>query len=272
MNILMSINYSSVSWRGIPKANVLQWLTKRGRTRARQIVVENSLVYDLSQLISVLYIKSYSDLSRVQQFEWNNRAISTLHAIFITIMSLYLIFCSDLYADDQQLGLLIYRHSTISTFVLGVSVGYFLSDIGMIFWFFPSLGGMEYVLHHLLSMSALAYAMFTGLGQLYVYMVLISETTTPGINLRWYLDVVGLKRSKAYVVNGVAIFFTWLVARIILFMYFFYHVSVHYDQIKQLPGFGRFLILVVPLIISSLNLMWFWKITMGMLKTLAKRH
>lgn len=26
-----------------------------------------------------------------------------------------------------------------------VSVGYFLSDIGMIMWFYPSLGGMEYV-------------------------------------------------------------------------------------------------------------------------------
>ena len=41
------------------------------------------------------------------------------------------------------------------------------------------------VLHHLLSLLAVAYAMLTGEGQLYTYMVLISETTTPGINLRW---------------------------------------------------------------------------------------
>jgi hypothetical protein len=43
------------------------------------------------------------------------------------------------------------------------------------------------VIHHLLSIVAVAYAMLTGEGQLYTYMVLISETTTPGINLRWYL-------------------------------------------------------------------------------------
>jgi hypothetical protein len=43
------------------------------------------------------------------------------------------------------------------------------------------------VIHHLLSIVAVAYSMLTGEGQLYTYMVLISETTTPGINLRWYL-------------------------------------------------------------------------------------
>ncbi|KAL9271664.1 hypothetical protein AKJ16_DCAP23538, partial [Drosera capensis] len=93
-----------------------------------------------------------------------------------------------------------------------VSIGYFFSDIGMIFWFYPSLGGMEYVLHHFLSMSGLLYAVSTG----------------------------------AYVVNGVAIFFTWLVARIILFLYLFYHVVLHYDEIVQLPSFGFFLIIVGP--------------------------
>ena len=124
-----------------------------------------------------------------------------------------------------------------------VSVGYFISDLGMIIWFYPSLGGMEYVstnsfvqrlikpntscfhlssisifvslqaqpiwwdmstlkfslnlelimetiitsqvIHHFFSMIAVAYSMLTGEGQLYTCMVLISETTTPGINLRW---------------------------------------------------------------------------------------
>ena len=43
-------------------------------------------------------------------------------------------------------------------------------------------------------------------------MVLLSEVTTPEINLRWYLDISGLKRSKAYLINGVAIFLAWLVS------------------------------------------------------------
>uniref|UniRef100_A0A1J3EA97 Uncharacterized protein n=1 Tax=Noccaea caerulescens TaxID=107243 RepID=A0A1J3EA97_NOCCA len=43
-------------------------------------------------------------------------------------------------------------------------------------------------------------------------MVLISEMTTPEINLRWYLDISGLKQSKSYLINGVAIFLAWLVS------------------------------------------------------------
>lgn len=35
-----------------------------------------------------------------------------------------------------------------------VSVGYFLSDLAMIFWFRPSLGGMEYVSYTLILCSA----------------------------------------------------------------------------------------------------------------------
>ncbi|XP_015880620.2 uncharacterized protein LOC107416620 isoform X2 [Ziziphus jujuba] len=188
------------------------------------------MVYDLTQLISSIYFKSYSNLSRMQGVEWNNRAISTIHAVFITVLSLYFVFWSDLFSDYQLGGLVTLRTSPLSTFVLGVSIGYFLADIGMIFWFYPALGGLEYVVHHLLSVAALTYAMLTGEGQLYTYMVLISETTTPGINLRWYLDTAGMKRSRAYVINGVVIFFSWLVARILLFIYLFYHVYLHYDE------------------------------------------
>lgn len=90
-------------------------------------------------------------------------------------------------------------------------MGYFLTDLAMILWFYPSLGGTEYVsacrfpsilfrlglvidicfflvqlVHHLLSLVALSYAMLTGEAQFYVFLVLLSEATTPGINLRWY--------------------------------------------------------------------------------------
>ncbi|MCL7040688.1 hypothetical protein MKW94_025783 [Papaver nudicaule] len=54
--------------------------------------------------------------------------------------------------------------------------------------------------------------MLSGEGQIYTYMVLVSETTTPGINLRWYLDTDGMKRSTSYLVKGVVIFLSWLVS------------------------------------------------------------
>ncbi|KAL0545952.1 hypothetical protein IC582_015856 [Cucumis melo] len=234
-------------------------------------VLASKLVYDLTDLISGVYFKSYSNLSRIQRVEWNNRAMSTVHAIFITAAALYMVFLSDLYSD-RYFGPITFRSSTISTFGLGVSVGYFITDLVMILWFYPAIGGMEYVIHHLLSLLAVAYAMLTGEGQLYTYMVLISETTTPGINLRWYLDTAGMKKSKAYLINGIVIFFAWLVARILLFMYLFYHVYLHLNQVLQMHVFGQLLVFVVPLILSIMNLTWFSKIFRGLKKTLAKRQ
>ncbi|XP_015080716.1 transmembrane protein 56-like [Solanum pennellii] len=230
------------------------------------------LVYDLSQIFTSIYFKRYAGLSKFQQVEWNNRSISTIHAIFITAMSLYLAFWSDLFSDDQLSGLVIMRSSTLSTSILGVSLGYFLTDLAMILWFYPSLGGTEYLVHHLLSLVALSYAMLTGEAQFYVFLVLLSEATTPGINLRWYLDVAGLKKSKAYLINGFMMVFVWLVARIFLFIYVFYHFYIHYDQVKEVSSFGIFLVCVVPLVLAVMNLIWFWKIVKGLNKTLAKRN
>lgn len=230
------------------------------------------VIYDLTQLFSTLYFKSYGGLTKVQRVEWNNRGMSTAHAIFIAAMSLYFVFWSDLYADDRIAGLLTFRSSLLSTSALGVSVGYFIADLGLILWFYPSLGGMEYVVHHSLSGTAVAYAMFSGEGQLYTFMVLISEVTTPEINMRWFLDTAGLKRSGAYLINGVVIFFAWLVARILLFVYMFYHVYLHYHQVIQMHWFGFFLVFVVPSVLAAMNLMWFGKIIKGLKKTLTKRQ
>ncbi|KAK8959710.1 hypothetical protein KSP40_PGU019729 [Platanthera guangdongensis] len=159
---------------------------------------------------------AYVDFDEVEDHEFlasfsaKIQGMSNVHAIYITIMSVYFVFFSELFSEDHAKGLITFRNSNLSTFTLGVSVGYFSSDLAMIFWLYPSLGGLEYVVHHILSLCAISYAMLTGEGQLYTYMVMISETTTPGINLRWYLDTAGMKRSNAYLVNGVIMFVAWL--------------------------------------------------------------
>lgn len=229
------------------------------------------LVYDLTRLMSNLYIKSYPGLTKLQKLEWNNRGISTIHATFITAMSLYFIFWSDLFSDKRPAGLVTFRSSPLSTFGLGVSAGYFVTDLAMILWLYPSLGGIEYVVHHSISGISVAYCMITGEAHIYTYMILISEVTTPEINMRWYLDMAGMKRSSAYLINGVVIFFAWLVARIMLFIYMFYHVYLHYDQVIQMHIFGYMLVFVVPSVLAIMNLVWFWKILMGLKKTLLKR-
>lgn len=95
--------------------------------------------------------------------------ISTVHALFISALSLYFVFCSDLFSDRWHNDLVVFRSSRLSSLGLGVniifqliftlwdknvltyiydlqlSIGYFIADLGMIFWKYPALGGLEYV-------------------------------------------------------------------------------------------------------------------------------
>lgn len=229
------------------------------------------VVYDLCHFIGNSHSKTYIILTKIQRIEWNNRGISTVHALFISALSLYFVFCSDLFSDRWHNDLVVFRSSRLSSLGLGLSIGYFIADLGMIFWKYPALGGLEYIVHHSLSGVAVAYSLFSGEGQLYTYMVLISEITTPEINLRWYLDTAGMKKSMAYVVNGVFIFLAWLVARILLFIYMFYHVYLHYNQVMRMHIFGYALVFGVPAALGIMNLIWFGKIVRGVKKTLAKR-
>ncbi|XAR58814.1 hypothetical protein NMG60_11014363 [Bertholletia excelsa] len=228
------------------------------------------VVYELTGLISQLLFKGYDKLSDSEKREWNNRGFSTFHALIVAVGSLYLFVLSGLFNEGSFSELIINRRSVLSDAILGISTGYFLSDLWMILWYFPALGGMEYVLHHVLSMFSIVLALISGQAQIYILMVLFTESTTPLVNLRWYLDVAGQKGSRLYICNGVALFFGWLVARIVLFIFFFYHMFTHFDQVKEVFPLGFYSLLVVPPILAVMNLFWFWKIAKGMIKTLVK--
>ncbi|KAL2239612.1 UNVERIFIED_CONTAM: TLC domain-containing protein 4-B [Sesamum indicum] len=201
------------------------------------------IVYDLTGVISTSFFKGYNKLNKKEKLEWNNRGFSTFHAIVVAAGSLYFLLVSDLFVDTQD-GLIINKSSTLSDTILGVSIGYFLSDLAMIIYHFPALGGLEYIIHHGLSAYSITLSLLSGQAQIYILMVLFTESTTPFVNLRWCLDVAGLKNSKLYIYNGVALFFGWLVARIILFVFYFYHMFIHFDQIFnsasiRLPNAGN---------------------------------
>ncbi|CAA6658058.1 unnamed protein product [Spirodela intermedia] len=213
------------------------------------------MAYDITHWFSSQYIDGYRSLTKVQRIEWNNRGMSSAHAIYITVMSLFLVFYSDLFSDDAPGGPLFSE----------VSVGYFITDLAMIFWSYPSLGGMEYVSHHLLSVFAISYAILSGEGQLYTFLCSFPRRPPPA-----FLDVTGMKRTKTYIVNGVVMFFSWVVARLLLFMFLFYHLYCHYEQVKQMDSFAYVIVFSVPSVLAVMNVVWFGKILRGLRRTLTK--
>ncbi|KAL7264123.1 hypothetical protein ACSBR1_002136 [Camellia fascicularis] len=217
------------------------------------------LVFDSGMLHQLIY-----------QWLLSFRGFSTFHALVVAIASLYLFLFSDLFDEDSHKELIINRRSTLSDAILGISIGYFLSDSVMMFWHFPALGGMEFILHHGLSIFSIFLSLVSRQGQVYIIMVLFTECTTPFVNLRWYLDVAGEKNSKLYICNGAALFVGWLVGRILLFTFFFYHIIAHFDQVKDVFLLGFYSLIAVPPVLAMMNLFWFWKIARGMMKTLSK--
>ncbi|MQL73761.1 hypothetical protein Taro_006123 [Colocasia esculenta] len=164
------------------------------------------MAYDLTHLVSSYYVKGYPSLTKIQRIEWSNRGMSSAHAVYITIMSLYLVFFSHIFAGDAHGGFIVFRSSPLSIFTLGVSVGYFITDLAMILWLYPSLGGMEYV------------------------------------------------------------------ARIFLFIYLFYHVYQHYEEVRLMDIIAYVIVFAVPSVLAVMNMVWFGKILRGLQKTLAKRQ
>ncbi|PKU69322.1 transmembrane protein 56-B [Dendrobium catenatum] len=231
------------------------------------------IVYEITGLISREFFKGYHSLSKPTKIEWNNRGFSTFHAILVAAISFYLLVLSDLFKEGTAVGSIVDRKSLLSDCLCGISIGYFLTDLGMILWYFPALGGVEYVLHHVLSMYAIVLSLISGQAQYYILMVLFSEITTPFVNLRWYLDAYGQKSSMLYIFNGVALFLGWLAARILLFIFFFAHMYLHFDKVRTIFPLGFYSILSVPPVIAVMNVYWFLKIFKGMVKTLSrKRH
>ncbi|MBA0553018.1 hypothetical protein Golob_012241, partial [Gossypium lobatum] len=219
------------------------------------------------------------------------RGFSTFHALIAAWASIYLLLFSDLFDEDSSNDLIVNRSSIISNMFLGFSIGYFLSDLAMVFWHFPALGGLEYVsresclmlfillfckrvvigrvilfggvfpivevcmevslayvalggvwylaglfclvglsqtpncrglarkalpeasqtpskwfillisylcqvLHHGLSMFSISLSLMSSQGQIYILMVLFSESTTPFVNIRWLVN--NLKFVKSF--------------------------------------------------------------------------
>uniref|UniRef100_A0A7I4DGW1 TLC domain-containing protein n=1 Tax=Physcomitrium patens TaxID=3218 RepID=A0A7I4DGW1_PHYPA len=123
------------------------------------------LMYDFSKDISPNTFPGYNKLTRTQKVEWNNRAFSTAHAFVSSAIAFYLLYVSDIFRDSAPYGPVMFRSSILSQFGLGL-------------------------LHHLVSMLALILAVHSGHAHLYLYIVLLSECTTPFINLRWYRLII----------------------------------------------------------------------------------
>uniref|UniRef100_A0A0R0L0Y6 TLC domain-containing protein n=1 Tax=Glycine max TaxID=3847 RepID=A0A0R0L0Y6_SOYBN len=152
------------------------------------------LVYTSTAILSSLLFKGYGKLSSAEKIEWNNRGFSTFHALFVSSASFYLLILSDVFNVNSHGDVVINRSSTLSDAVLGISIGYFLTDLAMILWNFPALGGLEYVARIFLFMF-----LFYHIGTRYVevkeiflfgfYTLIMVPSVLAVLNIFWFWKI-----------------------------------------------------------------------------------
>eukprot|EP00775_Hariotina_reticulata_P002189 gene2189-2507_t len=120
--------------------------------------------------------------------------------------------------------------------------------------------------HHGVALLSLLVAAQVRCMHVYLMLVLLSELTTPFVNLRWWLDKAGLKHLKLYTVNGLMLLLVWGVARVVLFVPFYLHVIQNWSTVRNIPLHALVLLVGVPLLLFGLNTLWFVKIVRGACK------
>ncbi|KAF8061418.1 hypothetical protein HT031_004509 [Scenedesmus sp. PABB004] len=229
--------------------------------------VTYSLAFKASALLSPRLCANYRRLSASEQADWDSRLPSTLHAVVVVALGLWSLAVAAEFADAPGTpGVL--RTSGLSFAVVGLSGGYFAMDLALLAGH-PAIASAEMVLHHGLALLSLATAAQARVAHVYLLAVLLSEATTPCVNVRWWMDKAGRRDLAAYKVNGLCLLLVWGVARVAAFAPFAAHVAANFDHLAGIPLHALLLLLGVPVVLFALNTLWFVKIVRGAIKLVA---
>lgn len=155
----------------------------------------------------------YNGLSESEKEEWKMRGPSTVHAGWISVLSLYILYADNLAADK------IFGRSDLVHLVMVPSFGYMFADTATeIYVTCRKIGyttPVSAVSHHVCSVLAQLATMLPAPDQmLYLSIVIAStEVTTPTLNCRWYLVKAGC--SRAATVSGLVLLAQWVYFRLV---------------------------------------------------------
>ena len=222
-----------------------------------------------SRWLTPLFFSTYRSAPHKVKREWDTRYACHIYAMTVvpfTLATLFDIFSS---RDDESsvVSFADYRTRTI----MATSLGYFLAEMFVCCVY--EVGGVAMMVHHVTAIAVLSVAVLHDLGHVYILSVLITEITTPFVNMRWWLDKAGMKRTRLYLANGLAMTVLWSLFRVALFPVYFAFVLHTWRHICEVVPFPyRLLSIFPPLVLSYLNWSWFLLILRGARKAIITTH
>ncbi|XP_072847695.2 TLC domain-containing protein 4 isoform X3 [Pogona vitticeps] len=185
----------------------------------------------LSPQLSLSLSPSYATLPSVKQNEWNSRGDPWLVKLNVAI-----------------------------------TCGYLVYDLLLLLRYWRTLGDSLFVCHHLAALYAYGYVLSRGVLPYFANFRLISELSTPFVNLRWFLDTAGWPRSSHLVLaNGLAMTVVFFLVRIAVIPSYYRQVYSWYGTPEyERLGLGVQLAWIGPsLALEVLNVVWMYRIICG---------
>ncbi|XP_029640227.1 TLC domain-containing protein 4-B [Octopus bimaculoides] len=219
----------------------------------------------VSPILSAFVFPGYLHLHTEKKIDWNTRVISSIHAAVVSSMCAYtLLYDAGLSKDPIWWDAPVVRTSC------AIVVGYMVADLIIMTVHYKTIGEVFYFFHHGASIYAYVYVMTIGVLPYFANYRLIAEFSTPFVNQRWFLDVLGYeKKSSLFVVNGIVmtiVFFLVRVACMPLYWYKVYSVCGTHSFITL--GHMRYVLVFTCVVLDSINLYWFYRMCAGVRKVL----
>ncbi|XP_072104370.1 TLC domain-containing protein 4-B-like isoform X2 [Mobula birostris] len=137
------------------------------------------LFHVISPRLSTLLSWGYTRLSQAQKTEWHSRCVSTIHALVVGSLALYILWFDDDVNRDR-----IWGDPRLVKVNIAIASGYLINDLMLLLWHWKTLGDRYFISHHLAALYAYQYVLARGLLPYFANFRLIAELSTPFVNQR----------------------------------------------------------------------------------------
>lgn len=168
----------------------------------------------------------------------------------------------------------VYSKSRFGFFIMQFSFGYFMADcVG-------TLSDQELrkdramIAHHIVSIIGLFLGLYyQGKFMFFVVYRLITESSTPFVNLFVLLRILKKQNSKLFVVNSILMIISFFACRVYpIWWHWKVTISTHLDpEVVILPILVRAWTIFTYVVFDALNVFWFYKMSKGALKYFIKK-
>ncbi len=218
----------------------------------------------LSPLACGIFQPRTKNIPAKLQTHFHTLLSSTIHAIVVTVLVVYLILSGSLGTNY------VFSKNYLGFICLQISLGYFVGDFIICFMDPHLRSDIGSILHHVTGLLSLTFSLSNQ--GIFIYLIVFrtfAELSTPFVNLRWYHYQLGNKNGFWYKFASKSMLVLFFLSRIATLPYLWYGLimTLTDPQCAMLVKLHyRVWLFCACLVLDSLNVYWFSKMLKGAMK------